>query len=238
MKIDGEPLTFNAAEKARLVCEWCDCSYDGARGRLRGVTVSAFSSVSLNPPLALVCIANEAESKEWVAESGVFAVNILSDEQEFLSERFAARAPIVNTHFEGVPYHTAVTGSPILGRSWRGMTAAWKPRTRRRSYDLHRARGGGRVRSRGEVAVVVLCESVCGGEGLISADGLRDTVCHVVWPHCGHLSRRMCVARRLSSGCRPVPRWISRGLRGQPASQACDSACSGFSPTLRKYLLE
>ena len=82
--------------------------------KLRGVTVSAFSSVSLNPPLVLICIANEAESKEWIAESGVFAVNILSDEQEFLSERFAARAPIVNTRFEGVPYHTAITGSPIL----------------------------------------------------------------------------------------------------------------------------
>jgi 3-hydroxy-9,10-secoandrosta-1,3,5(10)-triene-9,17-dione monooxygenase reductase component len=61
-----------------------------------------------------VSIANEAESKEWIAESGVFAVNILGDEQEFLSERFAARAPIVNARFDGVPYHTAVTGSPII----------------------------------------------------------------------------------------------------------------------------
>jgi flavin reductase (DIM6/NTAB) family NADH-FMN oxidoreductase RutF len=93
-------------------------------GKLRGVTVSAFSSVSLNPPLVLVCIANESESKEWIAESGVFAVNILSDEQEFLSERFAARAPIVNTHFDGVPYHTALTGSPLLADS-----LAW--------YDCH-----------------------------------------------------------------------------------------------------
>ena len=61
-----------------------------------------------------MCIANETESKEWIAESGVFAVNILSDEQQFLSERFAARAPTVNAHFDGVPYHTAITGSPIL----------------------------------------------------------------------------------------------------------------------------
>jgi flavin reductase (DIM6/NTAB) family NADH-FMN oxidoreductase RutF len=86
-------------------------------GKLRGVTVSAFSSVSLNPPLVLICIANESESKEWIAESGIFAVNILSDEQEFLAERFAARAPLVNAHFDGVPYHTAITGSPILTES-------------------------------------------------------------------------------------------------------------------------
>jgi flavin reductase (DIM6/NTAB) family NADH-FMN oxidoreductase RutF len=86
-------------------------------GQLRGITVSAFSAVSLNPPLVLICLANESESKDWIAESGIFAVNILSDEQEFLSERFAARAPIVNTRFDGVPYHTAVTGSPILADS-------------------------------------------------------------------------------------------------------------------------
>jgi 3-hydroxy-9,10-secoandrosta-1,3,5(10)-triene-9,17-dione monooxygenase reductase component len=86
-------------------------------GQLRGVTVSAFSAVSLNPPLVMMCLANEAESKEWIVESGVFAVNILSDEQEFLSERFAARAPIVNARFDGAPYHTAITGSPILDGS-------------------------------------------------------------------------------------------------------------------------
>jgi flavin reductase (DIM6/NTAB) family NADH-FMN oxidoreductase RutF len=49
-----------------------------------------------------------------IAESGIFAVNILSEEQEFLSERFAARAPIVNEAFEGVPFHVEVTGAPIL----------------------------------------------------------------------------------------------------------------------------
>jgi len=81
------------------------------------VTVSAFTAVSLNPPLVMVCLANESESKDWIAESGIFAVNILSDEQEFLSERFAARAPLVNAHFDGVPYHTSITGSPILADS-------------------------------------------------------------------------------------------------------------------------
>ncbi len=81
---------------------------------LHGITVSAFTAVSLDPPLVLICIANEAASREMIAESKLFAVNILSDEQEFLSERFAARAPLVNESFEGVPYHVEVTGSPIL----------------------------------------------------------------------------------------------------------------------------
>jgi len=86
-------------------------------GKLRGVTVSAFTAVSLDPPLILISLANETTTLEMIAESGILAVNILSDEQEFLSERFAARAPVVNEAFEGVPYHVAATGAPILEKS-------------------------------------------------------------------------------------------------------------------------
>lgn len=86
-------------------------------GRLHGVTVSAFTAVSLDPPLVLIALANETTTREMIAESGIFAVNILSDELEFLSERFAARAPLVNERFEGVPHHVATTGAPILAKS-------------------------------------------------------------------------------------------------------------------------
>ena len=118
MSANGMPLSDQAMRKMRgLFASGVTVVTTVHDGQLRGVTVSAFSAVSLNPPLVLVCIANESESKEWIAESGVFAVNILSDEQEFLSERFAARAPLVNARFDGVPYHTAVTGSPLLDGS-------------------------------------------------------------------------------------------------------------------------
>lgn len=83
-------------------------------GRFRGLTVSAFTAVSLEPPLVLVALATEATSCEMIAESGILAVNILSEEQEFLSERFAARAPLVNDSFDGVPHHFEATGAPIL----------------------------------------------------------------------------------------------------------------------------
>ena len=83
-------------------------------GRLHGVTVSAFTAVSLDPPLVLISLANETTARDMIAQSGFFAVNILSDDQEFLSERFAARAPIVNEEFEGIPYHVETTGAPIL----------------------------------------------------------------------------------------------------------------------------
>jgi flavin reductase (DIM6/NTAB) family NADH-FMN oxidoreductase RutF len=118
MKINGEPLTDQAMRKMRgLIASGVTVVTTVHEGQLRGITVSAFAAVSLEPPLVLICLANESESKDWIAESGVFAVNLLSDEQEFFSERFAARAPIVNARFDGVPYHTASTGSPVLAGS-------------------------------------------------------------------------------------------------------------------------
>ena len=47
-----------------------------ANGKLHGITVSAFSSVSLDPPLILVCIERSAGSHHVFQESGVFVVNI------------------------------------------------------------------------------------------------------------------------------------------------------------------
>ena len=81
---------------------------------LHGLTINSFTSVSLEPPLVLVCIDRRARSHDFIAQSGIFAVNILSEQQELLSERFSARAPLVSRHFEGVPYRLAATGSPIL----------------------------------------------------------------------------------------------------------------------------
>lgn len=115
MQISGEPITDQAMRKMRgLFASGVTVATTVQAGQLRGITVSAFASISLDPPLVMISLANESESREWITETGVFAVNILSDEQEFLSERFAARAPIVNARFAGVPYGTASTGSPIV----------------------------------------------------------------------------------------------------------------------------
>jgi len=83
-------------------------------GRLYGLTVNAFCSLSLDPPLTLVCVDQLSRSQHLIGESGCFAVNILSWQQQFLADRFAGRAPLVNTAFDGVPYVTGATGAPIL----------------------------------------------------------------------------------------------------------------------------
>lgn len=83
----------------------------GADGAPHGMTVSAFSSLSLDPPLVLVCIGKEATMAPMLATAESFAVNILSEGQEALSRRFAGK---VDDRFAGVGYDEGRLGDPIL----------------------------------------------------------------------------------------------------------------------------
>ncbi|HYL99796.1 MAG TPA: flavin reductase family protein [Blastocatellia bacterium] len=76
-----------------------------------GMTVSAFSSLSLEPPLVLVCIDKNASLHPCLKEGDSFAVNILSEEQETVSRRFASRE---GDRFDGIGYALGVLGSPLL----------------------------------------------------------------------------------------------------------------------------
>ncbi len=62
-----------------------------ADGRPVGLTVSSFCSVSLEPPLVLVCIHARSEATEAARACGLFAVSLLAEDQQALSQRFAAR---------------------------------------------------------------------------------------------------------------------------------------------------
>jgi len=80
---------------------------------VHGMTVSAFASVSLDPPLVLVCADKGSETHGVIAASGHFAVNVLGEGQRALSDRFA-RAKDEHLRFEGVAWGRAVTGAPLL----------------------------------------------------------------------------------------------------------------------------
>jgi len=56
---------------------------------LAGLTVNAFCSVSLNPPLILICVDLTSTTCPVIRESGVFAVNMLTEKQKDLSRCFA-----------------------------------------------------------------------------------------------------------------------------------------------------
>ena len=62
-----------------------------AGGRIHGMTVSAFASVSLDPPLVLVCADRTSDTLAVIEASGVFAANVLSAGQQALSNRFATK---------------------------------------------------------------------------------------------------------------------------------------------------
>jgi flavin reductase len=80
-----------------------------------GMTANAFSSVSLDPPLVLVCVISGSEGSEHIQRNGCFAVNILHQEQEPLSRYFASRdRPRGRDAFREVPHRTGATQSPIL----------------------------------------------------------------------------------------------------------------------------
>jgi len=82
-----------------------------AQGRPCGLTASAFTSVSLDPPLVLVCVDHAATAYPAFEACGWFAVNVLGKSQEPLSRRFAASRP---DKFVGVAYREGQAGLPIL----------------------------------------------------------------------------------------------------------------------------
>lgn len=89
----------------------CVVTTRDASGRLHGITVSAFCSVSLEPPLISVCIEKNTGSHQAFTESAAFVVNILNANQQHVSDRFAAR---IADKFEGVAYSAGVNDLPVL----------------------------------------------------------------------------------------------------------------------------
>jgi flavin reductase (DIM6/NTAB) family NADH-FMN oxidoreductase RutF len=82
--------------------------------RRAGITVNAFTSVSLDPPLVLICIERTAYIHDILVRSGIYAVNLLTAAQQHLSECFASRSAERDEEFCGQNSHDAVTGAPIL----------------------------------------------------------------------------------------------------------------------------
>lgn len=76
-----------------------------------GLTVNAFSSVSLDPPQVLVCLGRQSTSIEPIKAHGYFAVNILSSTQKDISIRFANKS---DDKWGGVDYSPGLEGIPLL----------------------------------------------------------------------------------------------------------------------------
>jgi flavin reductase len=83
--------------------------------RSYGMTANAFTSLSLDPPLVLVCVKGGTEGSQIIEENGVFAVNVLSAEQEPISRYFSSKErPRGRAAFGEISHRSGTTGSPIL----------------------------------------------------------------------------------------------------------------------------
>jgi flavin reductase (DIM6/NTAB) family NADH-FMN oxidoreductase RutF len=91
-----------------------------AAGRAHGMTVSAFSSVSMTPPLVLVCIDRDATMLPMLGLSQAFGINFLADDQAALSQRFADSA--LETRFDGLDWAAGPGGAPWLARAHANLT--------------------------------------------------------------------------------------------------------------------
>lgn len=84
-----------------------------AEDRIHGMTVSAFTEVSLDPPLVLVCADVRSNTHTVIAAGEVFAVNVLAPDQAPLSNRFASKKD-EDERFEGLDYEIGETGAPLI----------------------------------------------------------------------------------------------------------------------------
>jgi flavin reductase (DIM6/NTAB) family NADH-FMN oxidoreductase RutF len=109
-------MSVDSAEFKRILGHWVTgvsvvtCMPEGEMAF--GMTASAFCSVSLRPPLVLVCVEKDADSHGAIARADHFAINVLTKDQERFARRFAESD--LTQKFTGIAFHVEATGSPIL----------------------------------------------------------------------------------------------------------------------------
>jgi len=111
-------LTGEASADARALRDAFGCFTTGVTivttvdtaGAPAGFTANSFASVSLDPPLALICVGKAASCLPALEASGVFVVNVLHVDQQALARQFAGRGD----RFAGVTPETWLTGAPVL----------------------------------------------------------------------------------------------------------------------------
>ncbi len=90
----------------------------GQGEKRRGLTVTAASSLCVDPPMVLVCINRDAEAHDIILESGVFSWNVLSTDQVSLAQRFAAMDGSKGaSRFSPAEWGELATGCPVLVES-------------------------------------------------------------------------------------------------------------------------
>jgi flavin reductase (DIM6/NTAB) family NADH-FMN oxidoreductase RutF len=96
-------------------------------GQPIGLTVSSFNSVSLTPPLIVWSLSGHLPSVRAFENAAVYAINVLAEDQQDMSQRFASRS---DDKFAGLEYVEGVDGVPLLPGCAPGSSAASLPAIR------------------------------------------------------------------------------------------------------------
>ncbi len=110
-------MTLDAEQLRTAMRAWTSgvaivtAAYDGEQ---HGMTVSSFTSISLDPPMIVVSLQTSSRTHDLVSRAKAFGVSILAAGQQALSERFANRPAGTHHRLEGVETETGVTGTPLI----------------------------------------------------------------------------------------------------------------------------
>jgi flavin reductase (DIM6/NTAB) family NADH-FMN oxidoreductase RutF len=115
--IENKTLTVDSENMRNVMRNWAtgvvvvSSCYEGEQ---HGMTVSSFTSISLEPPLVLASLREDTRTHALVRRSGVFGVTILDQTQQEVSDRFAGRTTEDEDRYIGLETFTMQTGSPLL----------------------------------------------------------------------------------------------------------------------------
>jgi flavin reductase (DIM6/NTAB) family NADH-FMN oxidoreductase RutF len=103
------------------------------QGAPHGLTVSSFTSVSLDPPLVLICLGHDVTVIDAFRAARFFGINVLTEAQRELSERFARKG---SDRFDGLPWHPGSTGVPLIPGALAAMECVAEQRIPSGDHDI------------------------------------------------------------------------------------------------------
>jgi len=139
--MQGEPSPLDPRDFRRACGQFATgvavASVIGPDGAPHGLTINSFTSVSLSPPLILICLGHDSAILDLFRPQALFGLSFLRAEQRDLSHQFATRG---HDRFHGVNWHTGASGVPLLDDSLAGMECAIEQSVTAGDHDILIAR--------------------------------------------------------------------------------------------------
>lgn len=104
-----------------------------AHGQPHGLTVNSFSSISLDPPLILICLGHAVTLIDMFRESRHFGISMLAEHQRDLSQRFATKG---QDRFDGLEWYRGETGVPLLSGTLAAVECTVRQRITAGDHDI------------------------------------------------------------------------------------------------------